>query len=113
MSTIDALKDNADAKKLTANDISKSILTDTDFYTKYKSEVDKLDPTKKTERLAKDAQWINTNKNIFNQDEFKAILQRNDDLAKRLAPSKLNESNRSKITLAGGKESVLVFNPTD
>lgn len=95
MSTVAALKDNVEAKKLTANDISKSIVTDTDFYTKYKFEVDKLDSTKKTERLAKDAQWINTNKNIFNQEEFKSILQRNDDLAKRLAP----QQDISKIKL--------------
>lgn len=104
MSTVAALKDNVEAKKLTANDISKSIVTDTDFYTKYKFEVDKLDSTKKTERLAKDAQWINTNKNIFNQEEFKSILQRNDDLAKRLAP----QQDISKIKL-GWTEWILEF----
>lgn len=96
------------------NDLSKSIVTDKDFYEKYKAEVNKLpDNTAKAAIWKKDADWINSKKDIFSPEEFKTILDRNDDLAKRLAPSKLNESNRSKITLAGGKESVLVFNPTD
>ncbi len=105
---IEALKDNAEAQKLTSNDISKAVVTDNDFYWKYTAEVNKLDDTKKKERWEKDAKWINTNTTLFNQDEFKNILQRNDDLARRLAP----QADRSKIKLMWDTtESVLVFNP--
>lgn len=107
MSKIAALKDNANAKELKANDISKAVVTDNDFYWKYTAEVKKLDDVGKKERWKKDAEWISTNTALFNQDEFKTILSRKDDeLAKRLAP----QQNRSKITLAG-KESILVFDP--
>lgn len=103
MSKIDALKDNAEAKKLTANDISKSIITNNDFYSQYRDEVNK-DDTKKAERWSKDAQWINTNRNMLSQDEFKTILERKDDLATRLVP----QVDASRITI-GGSEQVLSF----
>gem|GEM_PF-3241976 len=94
MTKIEALKDNA--KKYTSNEISKAVATEPSLYEKYTTEVNKLDDSTKKERWTNDAKWINTNKAIFNKDEFKTILGRpNDELAKRLTP----QADKSKINL--------------
>ena len=98
-------------KKENPKNITKSLLSNDIFYTEYKTEMTKtIDPWKLPDRIKTDAEWVNTHIDLFNQEEFKNILKRPDDeLAKRLAP----QAARSKITLAGGAESLLVFNTTD
>jgi len=103
MTKIEALKDNA--KKYTSNEISKAVATEPSLYEKYTTEVNKLDDSTKKERWTNDAKWINTNKAIFNKDEFKTILGRpNDELAKRLTP----QADKSKINL-GWDDQVITF----
>ncbi len=107
--TIDKIPESV--KKEDAKNISKTILTDETSYNAYKKQITTNLPDKAelSKRVTDDANWINTKKDIFSQDEFKTILSRkDDDLAKRLAP----QTDRSRIKLAD-TESILVFNPTN
>lgn len=99
----------ATIKEKPAIDVSKAIVVNPTAYEEYKAKVNTFDDEKKQKIWNEDAAWVKTSISKFNQDEFKTILERNDDLGKRLAPQALGpQPEKSRITFAWD-EQVLTF----
>jgi hypothetical protein len=95
----DNIKDIPDSiKNANAKNISKSILVDNDLYSAYKKQITETNtknPAGLSTKIDSDAKRVDDNRAFFSQDEFKSIIQRNDELARRLAP----QADKSKINL--------------
>lgn len=101
--------DNIDkVKNENPKNISKSLLTNEWLYKDYQEQIKNPNPAILSKRITDDANWVIDNKKLFTPDEFKSILQRNDELTKRLLP----QTAKSKINI-GGTDLELTFNPTD